>query len=145
MELRLVTDVDPTTVEPVLDFEGFFARQSATLFRRLWLVTRDEAEAEDIVQEAFIVVLERWERVQATEVILRVKRRLSSDTEGTREWPRCKGLTSQSPSSKSGRICSLPRYAMGSLVPRRRTSRHRCEHRRRPFARPGRSSTALTS
>ena len=66
-ELRLVTDVDPTSVEPVLDFEGFFAQESATLFRRLWLVTRDKAEAEDIVQEAFIVVLERWERVQAME------------------------------------------------------------------------------
>jgi RNA polymerase sigma-70 factor (ECF subfamily) len=63
-ELRLVTQREPPPDIP-LDFEGFFARESATLFRRLWLVTRDRGEAEEIVQDAFIVVLERWERVQA--------------------------------------------------------------------------------
>ncbi len=51
--------------EAPLDFEGFFAQESGTLFKRLWLVTRDKGEAEDIVQDAFIVILERWERVQA--------------------------------------------------------------------------------
>lgn len=65
--LRLVTDAEPATVDPVLTFDDFFAQESRTLFRRLWLVTRDRAEADDLVQEAFIVVLERWERVQAME------------------------------------------------------------------------------
>lgn len=65
-ELRLVTEVEPTVAPPV-DFEGFFSEESERLFRRLWLVTRDRAEAEDIVQEAFIVVLERWDRVRAME------------------------------------------------------------------------------
>jgi RNA polymerase sigma-70 factor (ECF subfamily) len=63
--LRLVTDVERSTDGPVLTFDDFFAQESATLFRRLWLVTRDRADAEDIVQEAFIVVLERWDRVRA--------------------------------------------------------------------------------
>ena len=62
-----MTEVERSTVAPVLDFEGFFSQESEGLFRRLWLVTRDRAEAEDIVQEAFIVVLERWDRVRAME------------------------------------------------------------------------------
>lgn len=62
-----MTEAEPSAVEPVADFEGFFSEESEKLFRRLWLVTRDRGEAEDIVQEAFIVVLERWERVQAME------------------------------------------------------------------------------
>lgn len=65
--LRLVTDADRSAVESVLTFDDFFARESASLFRRLWLVTRDRTEAEDLVQEAFIVVLERWDRVRAME------------------------------------------------------------------------------
>jgi RNA polymerase sigma-70 factor (ECF subfamily) len=65
-ELRLVSEREQPAEVP-LDFEGFFARESETLFRRLWLVTRDRGEAEDLVQDAFIVVLERWERVQAME------------------------------------------------------------------------------
>lgn len=60
-----MTDTDRSTVESVLTFDDFFAQESGALFRRLWLVTRDRAEAEDLVQEAFIVVLERWDRVQA--------------------------------------------------------------------------------
>jgi hypothetical protein len=55
--LRLVTDADRSAVESVLTLDDFFAQESAMLFRRLWRVTRDRAEAEDIVQEAFIVVL----------------------------------------------------------------------------------------
>jgi RNA polymerase sigma-70 factor (ECF subfamily) len=65
-ELRLVSERE-TPAEASLDFEVFFAQESATLLRRLWLVTRDRGEAEDIVQDAFIIVLERWERVQAME------------------------------------------------------------------------------
>src|SRR5262245_2781043 len=64
-DFRLAAGLDPTRVEPVADFEGFFARESTVLFRRLWLVTRAREEAEDVVQEAFIAVLERWDRVGA--------------------------------------------------------------------------------
>ena len=65
--LRLVTEADRSAVESVLTFDDFFAQESGSLFRRLWLVTRDRTEAEDLVQEAFIVVLERWDRVRAME------------------------------------------------------------------------------
>jgi RNA polymerase sigma-70 factor (ECF subfamily) len=62
-ELRLVSEQEPA-LEASLDFEAFFAREGEMLLRRLWLVTRDRREAEDLVQDAFIVVLERWGRVQ---------------------------------------------------------------------------------
>lgn len=45
-------------------FEEFFEAQAPTLFRRLYLVEGDRNEAEEIMQDAFIVVFERWERVR---------------------------------------------------------------------------------
>ena len=48
-------------------FEGFFAEQHADLFAALWLITRDRQEAEEILQEAFLRLWERWERVAGLE------------------------------------------------------------------------------
>jgi RNA polymerase sigma-70 factor (ECF subfamily) len=62
--LRIVRDreeIAPGLDEP-LSFEGFFAAESQTLFRRMWLVTRDRQEAEEIVQDAFLSLYERWDR-----------------------------------------------------------------------------------
>ena len=47
------------TLEASRSFEIFFDAESQTLFRRLWLVTGDRAEAEEIMQDAFLKV---WER-----------------------------------------------------------------------------------
>jgi RNA polymerase sigma-70 factor (ECF subfamily) len=44
-------------------FEAFFDAESAALFRRLCLITGDRAEAEDIMQDAFLKLWERWDRV----------------------------------------------------------------------------------
>lgn len=46
-----------------LTFEEFFELERTRLFRALVLVTRDSALAEELVQEAFVRVWERWERV----------------------------------------------------------------------------------
>jgi RNA polymerase sigma factor (sigma-70 family) len=62
--LRIVRDREesaPGLDEP-LSFDAFFAAESQTLFRRMWLVTRDRYEAEEIVQDAFLSLYERWER-----------------------------------------------------------------------------------
>jgi RNA polymerase sigma-70 factor, ECF subfamily len=48
-------------------FEGFFEELAPTLFRRLYLITGDRGEAEEIMQDSFIVVFERWDRVQQME------------------------------------------------------------------------------
>src|SRR5262252_5982565 len=45
------------------DFESFFRDEHDALFRALWLVTRNRHEAEEIAQEAFLRVWERWSRV----------------------------------------------------------------------------------
>jgi RNA polymerase sigma factor (sigma-70 family) len=49
----------------LLSFESFFDREARTLFRRLYAVTGDAAEAEEIMQDSFLALWERWERVGA--------------------------------------------------------------------------------
>jgi len=63
--LRLVRDTETAVAEgaPPLSFDAFFAAESETLYRRMWLVTRDRHEAEEVVQDAFLSLLERWDRV----------------------------------------------------------------------------------
>lgn len=46
-------------------FEAFFADQNARLLRALYLLCGDAAEAEDLMQDAFLKVWERWDRVAA--------------------------------------------------------------------------------
>jgi RNA polymerase sigma factor (sigma-70 family) len=58
----------PTHLEAVqvgLTFEDLFAREKEGLFRALCIVTRNRHEAEEIAQDAFVRVLERWDRVGA--------------------------------------------------------------------------------
>jgi RNA polymerase sigma factor (sigma-70 family) len=57
----------PTAVEGVIrqeplpeTFEDFFLAERDGLYRALWLVTRNRHEAEEIAQEAFLKVWERW-------------------------------------------------------------------------------------
>jgi RNA polymerase sigma factor (sigma-70 family) len=54
-------------VEDELTFESFFEREAVTLFRRMCLVTGDRHEAEEVVQDAFVALLERWDRVSRLE------------------------------------------------------------------------------
>lgn len=49
-------------VETSIGFEDLFAAERDRLFAALWLVTRDRHEAEDVAQDAFVRVWERWER-----------------------------------------------------------------------------------
>jgi len=43
-------------------FDELFAAQRDKLFSAMWLVARDRHEAEDLAQEAFVRVWERWDR-----------------------------------------------------------------------------------
>jgi RNA polymerase sigma-70 factor (ECF subfamily) len=47
------------------EFEAFFEDHHEDLFAALWLVTRNRHEAEEIMQDAFLRIWERWERVAA--------------------------------------------------------------------------------
>lgn len=53
----------PVTQPASRTFAEFFDEESGTLFRRMWLVTRDRQEAEEVMQDAFLAVFERWDRV----------------------------------------------------------------------------------
>jgi RNA polymerase sigma-70 factor (ECF subfamily) len=55
------------TVEAAGTFEAFFEDHHGSLFRALWLVTRNRHEAEELMQDAFLKVWERWERVASLE------------------------------------------------------------------------------
>jgi RNA polymerase sigma-70 factor (ECF subfamily) len=62
--LHLVSD--QTSADEVrgrtADFEELVQAEHVRLFRALALITRDPAEAEDVMQEAFLKVWERWGR-----------------------------------------------------------------------------------
>ena len=44
-------------------FEDFFQQEKAGLYRVLFIVTRNRHEAEELTQDAFVRILERWDRV----------------------------------------------------------------------------------
>ena len=44
-------------------FEGFFVADRSRLLGALVVMTANRAEAEEILQDAFLAVWERWERV----------------------------------------------------------------------------------
>jgi RNA polymerase sigma-70 factor (ECF subfamily) len=44
-------------------FEEFFQREKAGLYGVLCMVTRNRHEAEELTQDAFVRILERWDRV----------------------------------------------------------------------------------
>jgi RNA polymerase sigma-70 factor (ECF subfamily) len=58
--LRLVENSSAATP---LSFEEFFELEKAGLYGALCLVTRNRHEAEELTQDAFVRVLERWDRV----------------------------------------------------------------------------------
>jgi RNA polymerase sigma-70 factor (ECF subfamily) len=48
-------------------FESFYLGRYEAVCSAIWLVTRDRQETEEIVQEAFLKIWERWERVRDLE------------------------------------------------------------------------------
>lgn len=46
-------------------FEAFVAGETERLFRTAYLMTGDAADAEDLVQEAFVRIARRWHRVRS--------------------------------------------------------------------------------
>jgi RNA polymerase sigma factor (sigma-70 family) len=46
-----------------VSFEDFFESEHRTLFRRMCLITNSPSEAEELMQDAFMNLWERWDRV----------------------------------------------------------------------------------
>jgi RNA polymerase sigma factor (sigma-70 family) len=57
--------MEPAAVsdDRVVEFEALFERENERLFQALCLVTRNRFEAEELAQDAFLSVYERWDRV----------------------------------------------------------------------------------
>jgi RNA polymerase sigma-70 factor, ECF subfamily len=55
------------TVGPRRGFDAFYEREHVRLYRSLLLLTGNPQEAEDLSHEAFVRVLQRWERVSGME------------------------------------------------------------------------------
>lgn len=60
-------DAREMTVEPPPSFEEFFHLERDRLFRALFVITRNRQEAEDLSQEAFARLWERWDAIGAME------------------------------------------------------------------------------
>lgn len=66
MSAEATSPMSETTPHPH-SFEEFFEAQRDRLFRSLCLMTGSGYEAEDLAQEAFVKLLERWESVRDLE------------------------------------------------------------------------------
>lgn len=62
-----VAPVDESEASPNPSFEAFYREEHDRLYRALCLVTHDRHEAEDLAQDAFVRLFERWERVGGLE------------------------------------------------------------------------------
>jgi DNA-directed RNA polymerase specialized sigma24 family protein len=49
------------------DFAVFFAEEHAGLYKALYFVTGNRADAAELMQDAFLKLWERWDRVSALE------------------------------------------------------------------------------
>jgi RNA polymerase sigma-70 factor (ECF subfamily) len=53
--------------QPLPSFDEFFAQHRDRLYRWLCLITRNAGEAEELMQDSFVRVFERWDRVSRME------------------------------------------------------------------------------
>jgi RNA polymerase sigma-70 factor (ECF subfamily) len=61
------TEAGSSEAEPAISFDVFYSALFVPLFRSMLLLNGNAAEAEDVTQEAFVRVLERWESVSRME------------------------------------------------------------------------------
>ena len=65
LELVAESPREEGVVSESRSFEAFFDAEARTLFRRLCAITGNAPEAEEIMQDAFLALWERWDRVGA--------------------------------------------------------------------------------
>jgi RNA polymerase sigma-70 factor (sigma-E family) len=65
--MAAMAEAEATVSEHAGSFEGFFDEHYERLLRVLYLSTGDRHEAEDLAQDAFVRIYERWDRVRGME------------------------------------------------------------------------------
>ena len=53
----------PREAEAPPDFTAFFAEEHRALFKALYFVTGNRADAQELMQEAFLTLWERWDTI----------------------------------------------------------------------------------
>jgi DNA-directed RNA polymerase specialized sigma24 family protein len=69
-DLHPVPDLSPDPADAGVDaiaFEDFFVAQKSRLFGALSVMTGNRSEAEEIMQDAFLAILEHWDHVSQME------------------------------------------------------------------------------
>jgi DNA-directed RNA polymerase specialized sigma24 family protein len=61
------TDIEDGVADEQASFEMFFRAEHARLYRALCMVVGSRDEAEEIAQDAFLRLWERWDRVSSME------------------------------------------------------------------------------
>ncbi len=61
--LSLAQDVNAKATAVPLTFEDLFADHHERLYRALYLIVGNSHEAEELMQDAYVHVLERWDRI----------------------------------------------------------------------------------
>jgi RNA polymerase sigma-70 factor, ECF subfamily len=56
-----------TAVDRVGDFEAFYERERTRVFRAMCLIAGDRIEADDLTQDAFLRLWERWDRLDGVD------------------------------------------------------------------------------
>jgi RNA polymerase sigma-70 factor, ECF subfamily len=64
---RAITSAEADETVATASFEEFFGEHHDDLFAAMWLITRDRHEAEEVMQDAFLRLWERWDRVAGLE------------------------------------------------------------------------------
>lgn len=54
----------PDRVSPPADFSAFFAEEHRKVFKALYFVTGNRADAAELMQDAFLKLWERWDSIQ---------------------------------------------------------------------------------
>jgi RNA polymerase sigma-70 factor (ECF subfamily) len=62
---RTTTESSPAITAAA--FEDFYRAHHREVYAAMWLVTRNRHEAEEITQDAFLRLLERWDRISVME------------------------------------------------------------------------------
>src|SRR4029077_21290880 len=87
----------PTTEPASSDFRTFFEDEHRGLLKALYFVTGDRAEAADVMQDAFLKLWERWDRIDSIDDPRAYLFRLALNGSETRGRPRHADQTRAAP------------------------------------------------
>jgi RNA polymerase sigma factor (sigma-70 family) len=62
-----VSRIHSERVEPWASFDGFFEEEHERLFKALYFVTGSQQDAEELMQDAFLKLWERWDQINTIE------------------------------------------------------------------------------